>query len=389
MRLDESHSQAWERLTQFNQTLQFDKTDTTYSNSPSIYRLEAQYNCAILLADPTDGLTNVKPENYSGVDFRVLKESYGNKKWQQLYSYPEYGLGIHQGFYYLPDAKPGIPTSVYGFFNAPFRKKENWESRYEIIVGLSYCFWGNNPPSNSDGIYDGSRANVRVGFGYENRFNLSSNLKGSIGFNFIHYSNGYTNYPNPGKNLISLTFNLLYGKQIINISENTTSDHHFNILKNPLPSFKPFWEFYGIVSFGLKTIEKTPSKNNVYHSVFSASTDICRHYSYKGKITIGMDIFYDGSLQKYYRKAYPNSIPNSKLWYYGIHFGHEWIIHRFSIITQIGWMLKDVSERNRVYGRLAFRYNITQNLFTRVGLKLPSKVEADFLEWGIGVNLYK
>ena len=108
----------------FNQTLQFDKTDTTYSNSPSIYRLEAQYNCAILLADPTDGLTNVKPENYSGVDFRVLKESYGNKKWQQLYSYPEYGLGIHQGFYYLPDAKPGIPTSVYGFFNAPFRKKE-------------------------------------------------------------------------------------------------------------------------------------------------------------------------------------------------------------------------------------------------------------------------
>ena len=123
--------------------------------------------------------------------------------------------------------------------------------------------------------------------------------------------------------------------------------------------------------------------------MFSTSADIGKHYSFKRKVTIGADLFYDGTLEKYYRDDYPDEIPKSSYWYYGIHIGHEWIIQRYTIAAQLGWMLKDVKDRNRRYGRIAFRYDITKNLFARVGLKLPNNIEADFLEWGLGINFYK
>ncbi|TRZ49679.1 MAG: hypothetical protein D4S01_08140 [Dehalococcoidia bacterium] len=48
----------------------------------------------------------------------------GDKLWQQLYKYPNWGMGVYVADFYNPE-EIGIPFALFGFFNAPFKRWEN------------------------------------------------------------------------------------------------------------------------------------------------------------------------------------------------------------------------------------------------------------------------
>jgi hypothetical protein len=74
---------------------------------------------------------------------------------------------------------------------------------------------------------------------------------------------------------------------------------------------------------------------------------------------------------------------------FGAHFGHELMVHRWTIITQLGTNLNQRYYKGTWYARVGLRYDLTHNLFLRVALKTQNKFQADFIEWGAGVSLYK
>ena len=143
------------------------------------------------------------------------------------------------------------------------------------------------------------------------------------------------------------------------------------------------------LSLGVTTTFQDKDIPNFYFLTGSATLDVARHYGYKGKYGIGFDWSYDESLKEVYQPDYPSGVPTSLLYWPGVHLSHEYMIHRWTLITQAGINLKDISDKGMWFGRLAFRYDVSKSIFLRVGLRVHKTVVSDFIEWGVGYSYYR
>ncbi len=65
------------------------------------------------------------------------------------------------------------------------------------------------------------------------------------------------------------------------------------------------------------------------------------------------------------------------------------MIHKWTLVTQLGLTLNKRDLKGNWYARIAFRRDLWDNFFFRAGLKVPEGFVADFIEVGCGVYLYK
>ena len=124
------------------------------------------------------------------------------------------------------------------------------------------------------------------------------------------------------------------------------------------------------------------------YSIYTTNLAAARHYSYRGKIVAGLDVFYDESVSEDYAVPLGELYMKDKV-YIGIQAGHEWMVNRFTLITQMGIPMDNRDVKGKWYGRFGLRADITRNIFIRGALKIPDDWVADFIEWGLGFNIYK
>jgi hypothetical protein len=155
-------------------------------------------------------------QQYS-LDFRVGRQTIGEKRWQQEYCYPSYGLLI--GFthntldsvvYYTHDGNRYGPIgecfSLAGFVNGPIYRGKNWSFDYDIIYGADlWTRYGNEML--------GSALNFHVSFDLGPTIKLSEHLDLAARYLYYHSSNGATFLPDNGVNSHSVRLALRYHPQ--------------------------------------------------------------------------------------------------------------------------------------------------------------------------------
>ena len=157
-----------------------------------------------------------------------------------------------------------------------------------------------------------------------------------------------------------------------------------------LPKFNPRWEFYVCASAGVATPEEEYAwrDRSLHYLVASTDFSAAYHYAYFGKIGLGVDFFYDESLNE--EHGYTGKpLSNAEEFYWGTHIGHEFMVQRFRVVTHMGITLAQREYKGKWYGRIGLRYNFTKRFFARATLKFPDGFKADFIEWGLGYSIYK
>ncbi len=94
--------------------------------------------------------TNIEAKrinNFQASSIKFSTQTRGNKLWEQLYKYPNWGVGIYFADFY--NAKEvGYPIAIYGFFNAPFKRMNRLSFNYELGFGATFNWRSYNPVSN-------------------------------------------------------------------------------------------------------------------------------------------------------------------------------------------------------------------------------------------------
>ena len=378
------------------QPVDFLLTDTTNQDKifPRYYTLDFK---AQLGRHVTTGVTileeTIEKKPYFVYEFRFGIKGYGQKSWHQIFRYPTYGLGIYQAYFIPQNNQLGNPGALYIFFNQSLIGNEKISFGYDLECGLSYNFLNYDPDDNPEQLAIGTANNIIFQIEAETAFRIMKRLDGAVGIGFTHFSNGRIRTPQRGVNLYHMTGKLRYHVGALYRKDGLREGwpkvrpepiHHI------LPKFNPRWEFYVCASGGVATPEGEHLWVDRSLHYFVASTDlsVAYHYSYFGKFGLGVDFFYDESLNEYHVTP-QNSLPFAEEFYWGTHIGHEFMVQRFRVVTHMGITLAQREYKGKWYGRIGLRYDFSKRFFFRATLKFPAGFKADFIEWGLGFSLYK
>jgi len=366
----------------------FRATDKHRSDSlPQYTFLQVRYQVERLNDTRTPGIKYIQKNPVQSADVRCGFFGYGRKKWQQLHHYPTYGLGISK-FWFSPRKNIlGNPFTTYLFFNEPLIQVKRASLHYDFTIGLSYNWNGYDTYTNPEQKAIGSSVNVMVGIALQYEFRVSDRLDMMIGPSVNHFSNGRTRSPNRGLNLYGLQASARYKFKPRHLKEGAIGKP-FGRINYTFEPYQPMFEFYTVGSAGIVTTFKDIDNPGIYYWAASLSIDAARHYGYTGKYGLGLDWFYDGSLKEQFEEQYINKVPSRLLFWPGVHLSHEYMVHRWTFITQAGINLKKTGDKGIWYGRIALRYDVSKSIFIRTGLRVYDTFISDFIECGLGYSIY-
>lgn len=327
--------------------------------------------------------------HYSSYSLRLAKQTTGNRLWQQLYAYPEYGVGLYSAFF-KDTRKLGKPIALYGFFNAPFFRFHHWSLNYELGLGLTFNWNSYNPVTNPDNIAISADKSVYIDAGVSLNYSLTRRMTLSVGYGFTHFSNGALKLPNKGLNTEAAK---------IGVSYSISDPVRFQTL--PVPFFRGFWEWvvagYGgarNVLYQGTGVDPATSMKGVNFAVFGISSTLNRQVSYKSKLGIGVTMEFNGSQNSQLMVAGTSleetDLPFDRHLALSIYPSYELVVNKLSLIIQPGFYLFRMKVTNMtpvLYERIGVKYHFLKNTFAGINLRAYNFYESDFIEWTIGQRI--
>lgn len=304
-------------------------------------------------------------------DIKIVKQTYGNKYWNPLYRYPQWGAGYYRSN--LGNDKVfGNVNAIYSFVKVPFLgSSDKVNLSWQIAFGASYITKYFDIDENPENQAIGSPLNIYIDFSLQTTIPVTNQLAINGGARFTHLSNGKVKSPNTGLNIISGSLGLTYQLSKIK-KERIESDVTFIENKN---------EYSLIYAGGIKTISHYEEG---YFFASSLIMDYNRNYSLKRRWNAGVDIFFDGTNQQYSDKNDKADIVNSDLYQVGLHVGHDTKMGRLSLVVDIGaYIYAPVEVLAPVYSRIGLRYRVKDKFIINYTLK-SHWAAASYIEWGIG-----
>lgn len=290
------------------------------------------------------------------------------------YNFPEYGFAYTTGNLQNKDLL-GNMHAFYGYISAYKIKNNNFKLAYTTSLGIGYftkCF---DSESNVNNIVIGSKINVYVGFSVQTEYRLYKKVYGLVNIGLVHSSNGSFKQPNLGLNFVSLNTGIKYRfkeKPIISTKNNDNNDISDSIEKKK----KGIQLVYAA---GVKEIQP-PTGQKFF--VSNLSIFFYKQKNFKRRFGAGFDFMYNEALYKQFTDSVNLKIKHASR--IGVFLSHEYIINKFTVVTQLGTYLYTISKPLwPVYTRIGLRYNITKTVSASVSLKSHMGV-ADYIEWGIG-----
>jgi hypothetical protein len=372
------------------------QTDTVIVKKSDLHRhylIQGMYQKGYVF--PTNDF--LKGNNYQSVKidaFQVFalkcsKQTTGKKQWEQLYRFPDWGVGISVTDFYNP-MEIGNPIGIYAFLNAPFVRRQKLTFNYELGFGAT-CNWNSfNPVTNRFNQSIGAGQSFLIEAGLNLVYQLSKKIDLSGGFSLTHFSNGALKKPNFGINTIAPKIALNY---------------HFNdrppFEKREIPKYTKqnewlFSFFAGEknVIFDSVNIDIMEKYEGVFFPVFGVSTTFNRQLSYKSKIGIGMTASYDGSVNAQI------AVDNNELDVEGENFkdklqlsiypSYELVVNKMSLILQPAFYLYRKSTKNAsplFHQRIGLKYQFTDHFFAGITLRDYAFHVSDFIEWTVGYRI--
>jgi len=336
--------------------------------------------------------TNIEATRINAFQTFSLKfstQTTGDKLWQQLYKYPNWGIGVSVIDFHNPE-EIGVPLAFYGFFNAPFKRWQKVSFNYEMGFGATFNWKSFNPVNNKYNIAIGAGVSFQIDAGLNLHYNLTNRIELVSGFSLTHYSNGALKKPNFGINTIAPEVGLKY---------NFYDRPAFHKQEVPIFIKKNEWLFSAFggaknVIFDSVNIDIREKYEGVFFPVFGISTTYNRQISYMSKIGAGMTFSYDGSVNAqiavYNNELDPVDSPLSDKIQISIYPSYELVIDKLSVIIQPAFYIyrKSFKDQSPVFHqRIGIKYHISDNIFAGITLRDYSFHVSDFIEWTLAYRI--
>ena len=293
----------------------------------------------------------------------------GEAEWQRVYHYPQIGIGLSRN--HLSTKSLGSATAVYSFMNLPLYAESAFNLNLGIHLGLA---WGFNPDRDQhpEDVVIGSKLAVYSTLNINSAFRISPCIELLVAAEAYHLSNGNTNKPNKGINMLGAETGLRY---MFSGSAATPN----------VSPVAPLRKHSCIILLGAWGWMKESTSYASKCSVGSLSAGYYRTVNHKSRLSAGIDLFYDeGPL---YVSPKDNQLEN--LVAAGLFGGHELTFNQLSIVTQLGLYLRNPSAGDPFYyERIGLRYTIVKRIIPSFTVKTHG-VDVDFIEWGVGFILWK
>ena len=291
----------------------------------------------------------------------------GRKQWEMLYKYPQLGFSVH----YVDFDTKFFGKAVSGAALVKFVLKQNnfFSFKIDLQSGIAYI---TKPFDKDDNIYNaliGSHVNFFLTAGPEFEFFRSKNIFLSGGFSFTHFSNGSTQLPNLGINLMEWHAGVNY--RLTPSQERRTYAY---------PQDNKRWQGDVIISAGW--CENGQPCGPKYF-ITTLNTGFYRILSTKHKIGAGFDIMRDPSQEYYYVRA-EDEYKDFDFLSSGFSLRYGLIIGKLTTLVQWGFFVKEPKYSDaHSYHRIGVNYQITKHLLANLSLK-TTYAKANFIEFGFG-----
>ncbi|CAN5558124.1 acyloxyacyl hydrolase [soil metagenome] len=304
-----------------------------------------------------------------GLEINYLRGVDGQTSWMTDYNQPLLGFG----FQYFNLGNPTELGNAYSLFPEimfPLSHHHHLRSMIKFGLGIGYVTKPYDIKENYKNLAVGSKLNVAITTGLQFRIFSSDKLQIITGADFSHFSNGASNIPNAGINIVTanLGVNYYFG------NPSTT------ICRPVIPANKK-WETSSYIGFGIKDIY--PPQGPKYAVVFN-TTDLLYHATQKSLFGGGFDFILDQSL-KHRLELDSVFLSNAKAGTrIGIHGSYGLRVGRVTGVFQTGYYVYNkVTEDGNIFSRLSLRYFLNDNYFVCFNLKTHF-AKADYFEFGFG-----
>ena len=332
---------------------------------------------------------SVRINGFQTFSLKLSTRSDGQKLWEQLYKYPEWGIGIYMADFFNPE-EIGRPLALYGFFNAPFIRRQKLLLNYELGFGATFNWKSFNPVTNQYNIAIGAGESFIIDAGLNLDYQLTDRMHIIAGFSLTHFSNGALKKPNFGINTVAPKIGLKYNFY-----------RPIKFITREVPEFDPHNEwiitgFAGVKNliFDSVNIDIIEKYEGAFFPVFGVSTGYNMRVSYMSKIGIGMTLSFDGSTNA--RAAVENNeidpvdTPFSDKIQLSIYPSYELTINRLSLVLQPAFYLyrkKFSNQSPAFHQRIGLKYQLTDKVFAGIILRDYAFHVSDHLEWTLGYRI--
>ncbi|WP_378185546.1 acyloxyacyl hydrolase [Aquimarina sp. W85] len=312
-----------------------------------------------------------------GVILGINRKTYGDKIWQRLYNYPDYGVSL----VYQDLKNPFLGNSIGAFahYNFYFLKRY---LQLRIAQGITYASKPYDIDDNYRNIAYGSHIMSASYFLLNYRYqNIIDKIGLQVGVGILHYSNGNSKAPNKSTNTFFATIAMNY-----NLSEDT----HTYIPKESglIKGSKPIG-FGFMLSGGFNESDLVGSGR---YPFLTLGVFASKQLNKKSTVVIGSELFFSKALERYidYRAVgdfddTTNGNEDSKR--AGAYIGHELLINKLAIILNIGYYFYYPYDfEGTMYNRAGLKYNFTSSIFGAITVRSHA-AKAEAIEYSIGYRL--
>jgi len=339
--------------------------------------LEGRFNYGFLINHHLE--MQVFNAHFMSFEINLGRETYGKNRWEAMYAYPIVGLS----YWYSNlgnSAFIGKANALFPYINFPLTQSQKYELNFRLGGGLGYLTKHFDRLNNYKYLAIGSHVNAAINLMFEIRWKPIPRTQVSAGIAMMHFSNGSLKTPNYGINIPSANISIAYHL--------TKANSYIN--HKMLPDLTKF-EFDGhknieldmVGAFGMKDISEYGKRYYVY----TFSGNIFKTVSYKSKVGIGADLFYDESdlhkaeLDQIYLQR------NSQIMKPGVNLGYQLNLSRTSFITNLGFYLGGKMARaGASYYKIGMRVMLSRSIFASLMLKTHF-ARADYIGLGLGYKL--
>ncbi len=338
--------------------------------------------------------TAAELDEYQDFFLKISKQTTGEKLWEQIYNYPEWGFGAYVADFYNP-REIGMPIALYGFLKAPFIRWSRATFNYELSFGATGNWKSFNPLTNQYNTAIGAGQSFFIDAGLNLDYQLTNHWDIVAGFSMTHFSNGALKIPNSGINTIapkvSMKYNLFEKPQFI---------------KKDIPKFKQINEWDISTFVGAKNLVFVDSVNpdiieqyeGLMFPVFGVTAIYNRQVSRKSKLGFGVNMVYNSTVNAETAASVatstndfdPVSGPLSDKIQISIFPSYELVVNRMSLVLQPAWYIYRKKTKNQspvFHQRIGLKYEFPNNLFVGITLRDYAFHVSDFIEWSVGYSI--
>jgi hypothetical protein len=346
-----------------------------------IYHQGVHWNRTLYLQEQMSG-------GYNAFEAKLGFQTLGGELWQQLNSYPRYGMGIHYADEVKEDPDTtnlGNPFSAFLFYNIPMAHIGRFTLYTNVSAGLSYVNYFYDPVSNPYNDVVGSHINLYLDLNLNMGIKLIERLDLTLGYGMTHYSNGRIHLPQKGLNNWGWQVGLSY-----NFGGPDEPFRRAEIIYVEPPEFKPLGEVQVMLSFGVTEWQPDSSKQGVHYLTSSFTTDYAYHFNERSALTLGVDIMYDASLSQSIPYIRYEDVTQIQKTYFGGHVGYQFTIDKLTLLLNLGTYFHHYSfDRSFYFARVGGRIHLTDHLAVHICVKSRNGIRSDWIEWGLAYSIRK